>query len=84
MRNKRSSPFFVLLKQRENQQISKAIGIRLTKAKLAQAIPIIGLGIGGEFNAYYTDKITKAANYLYRERFLAAKYGASILDNPTV
>ena len=31
------------------QQIAKALGIRLTKAKLAQAVPIIGAACGGRF-----------------------------------
>lgn len=57
------------------QQVAKALSIRLTKAKLAQVIPVAGAVIGGGFNAYYTDKVCKAAFYLYRERFLAEKYG---------
>ena len=36
------------------RQMAKALGLRLTKAKLAQAVPIMGSAVGGEFNAYYT------------------------------
>lgn len=61
------------------QQISKALGIRLTKAKLAQSIPIAGAVVGAGFNSYYTAKVCDAAFYLYRERFLAEKYGADII-----
>jgi hypothetical protein len=61
------------------QQISKAIGIRLTKAKLAQVIPVAGAIVGGGFNAYFTTKVCDAAYYLYRERFLAEQYGADII-----
>lgn len=62
------------------QQISKALGVRLTKAKLAQIIPVGGALIGGGFNAYFTSKVCDAAFYLYRERFLAARYGVDIIE----
>ncbi len=62
------------------QKIAQALSIRLTKAKLAQVIPVAGAVIGGGFNAYYTDKVCKAAFYLYRERFLAEKYGAAEIE----
>jgi hypothetical protein len=62
------------------QQIAKALGIRLTKAKLAQVIPATGALVGGGFNSYYTAKVCDAAFYLYRERFLAAKYGPDIIE----
>ncbi len=53
------------------QQLAKALGVRLTKAKLAQIVPATGALIGSGFNAYYTSKVCTAANFLYRERFLA-------------
>ncbi len=62
------------------QQIAKALGIRLTKAKLAQAVPVVGAGVGGGYNAYYTTKVCDAAYYLYRERFLAEKYGDDTIE----
>ena len=62
------------------QQIAKALGIRLTKAKLAQAVPVAGAVVGAGFNAYYTDKVCDAAYHLYRERFLAEKYGADLVE----
>ena len=62
------------------QQISKALGIRLTKDKLAQVIPIAGAAIGGGFNAYFTSNVCQAAYYLYRERFLAEKYGPDVIE----
>jgi hypothetical protein len=62
------------------QRIAKALGIRLTKAKLAQVLPIAGGFVGGGFNAYFTDKVCDAAYYLYRERFLAEKYGPDIIE----
>jgi hypothetical protein len=62
------------------QIIAKALGIRLTKAKLAQAIPVTGSVVGGGYNAYYTGKVCDAGFYLYRERILAEKYGPDIID----
>ena len=62
------------------QQISKALGIRLTKAKLAQFVPVVGAVVGGGYNAHYTTKVCDAAYSLYRERFLAEKYGADTIE----
>lgn len=62
------------------QQIAKALGIRLTKAKLAQVIPVAGAAFGGGFNAYFTAKVCESAYYLYRERFLAKKYGPEVIE----
>ncbi|HEX4142968.1 MAG TPA: EcsC family protein [Pirellulales bacterium] len=62
------------------QQISKALGIRLTKEKLAQVIPVAGAVVGGGFNAYFTSNVCQAAYYLYRERFLAEKYGPEVVE----
>ena len=50
-----------------------ALGLRLTKAKLAQILPVTGALVGGGFNAYYTSKVCDAAFFLYRERFLVRK-----------
>jgi len=60
--------------------IAKALSINLTKAKLANVIPVAGAAISGGFNAYYTDKVCKAAFYLYRERLLAIKIGAEAIE----
>lgn len=62
------------------QQIAKALGVRLTKVKLAQVVPLAGAVVGGGFNAYFTSKVCDAAYYLYRERFLAEKYGADVIE----
>ncbi len=60
--------------------VAKALGIRLTKQKLAQVIPVVSGAIGLGFNAYFMGKICDAAFYLYRERFLAAKYGPDVIE----
>lgn len=62
------------------QQLAKALGIRVTKAKLAQVIPVAGAVVGAGFNAYFTQKVCEAAYYLYRERYLAAKYGPHVIE----
>lgn len=62
------------------QQIARAVGIRLTKAKLAQVVPAVGAAVGLGFNAYYTARVCDAAYYLYRERFLAKKYGHDVIE----
>ena len=62
------------------QEIAKSLGINLTKAKLAQTIPAAGAVVGGGFNAYFTSKVCDAAYFLYRERFLALKYGIEVID----
>ncbi len=59
------------------QRIAKTLGIRLTKAKLAQVVPAVGAAVGGGFNAHFTSGVCDAAYMLYRERFLMAKYGAA-------
>lgn len=61
------------------QKIASSLGMRLTKAKLAQIVPVIGAVVGAGFNTYYTNKVCEAAFYLYRERFLAEKYGENII-----
>lgn len=65
------------------KQIARGLGIRLTKAKLAQTAPVFGAAIGGGFNAYFTARVCDAAYHLYRERFLAEKYGPEFIDLTT-
>lgn len=62
------------------QVIARSLGSRLTKAKLSQIIPVTGAVVGGGFNAYYTSKVCDAAYFLYRERFLAEKYGPNVIE----
>jgi hypothetical protein len=61
------------------KQIAKSLGIRLTKAKLAQFIPAAGAVVGGVFNARFTSSVCEAAHMLYRERFLTEKYGRDLI-----
>jgi len=62
------------------ERAARALGLKLTGAKLAQVVPVAGAVIGGGFNALYTAKVCKSAFNLYRERFLVEKYGKGILS----
>ncbi len=62
------------------QKMANTLGSRLIKAKATQMLPAIGAGVSASFNAYYTSQVCDAAYFLYRERFLAAKYGPDIID----
>jgi hypothetical protein len=57
------------------QKLAQHLGIRLTKAKLAQVLPVVGSAVGGGFNAWYISKVCLAARMVYRERFLRQQYG---------
>ncbi len=61
------------------EKIAETLGIRLTKAKLGQVIPVAGAAVGGGYNAWYTSRVCEASYNLYRERFLAEKYGQGII-----
>lgn len=62
------------------KKIAASLGQRLTKAKLAQIIPGISAVVGAGFNSYFTAKVCKTASFLYRERFLAEKYGPKVIE----
>ncbi|MEZ4322539.1 MAG: EcsC family protein [Myxococcota bacterium] len=62
------------------QRLAKSLAIRLTKAKLAQLLPVAGAVVGGGYNAYYTGSVCRHAHMWYRERFLARKYGADVIQ----
>ncbi|MCB9678217.1 MAG: EcsC family protein [Alphaproteobacteria bacterium] len=44
----------------------EVLAIRLTKAKLAQLLPVAGALIGGGYNAYYTASVCRHAHMWYR------------------
>ena len=62
------------------QRIANRLGARLVRAKAYEIMPVVGAGVAAGFNAMFTNSVCKAAWFLYRERFLAEKYGAEILD----
>lgn len=55
--------------------VYQRLGMRLTKQKLGQAVPVAGVLIGAGLNARLLAKVTDDADRLYRERFLRDKYG---------
>ncbi len=59
--------------------ISRVVGTRLAKAKLAQLVPAAGAIVGGGFNALFTKRVCDAAYCLYLERRLLQKYDAETL-----
>ncbi len=61
------------------KKIAEKLGVKLTRAKLAQMLPVAGAIIGGGLNVMYTQKVCTTAQHLYRERFLMSKYGPDVL-----
>lgn len=52
----------------------KALGLRLTKQKLGQAVPVAGVLINGGLSAQMADQTYRRARDVYRLRFLSEKY----------
>lgn len=50
------------------------LGLVITKRKLGQAIPVVGVVIGAGLNASYLQSVGRDADLAYRMRFLAEKY----------
>lgn len=61
-------------------QVFRRLTEKLTKRKLGNAIPVVGIAIGGGFNVLSLSRVGDAADMLYREQFLRDKYG---LDGPS-
>jgi hypothetical protein len=59
-----------------------ALGVKLTRQKVLQTLPVVGAGVGAAFNAHYTSKVCDAAYFTYRERFLVRQYGPDVLQEP--
>jgi hypothetical protein len=55
--------------------IYATLGMKITKEKLGQAVPVVGIIIGAGLNARMLAKVTSDAEHLYRERFLRERYG---------
>lgn len=49
-------------------------GAGITQRKLGQAVPVLGIAIGGGLNAKTLSDVADAAENIYRERFLREKY----------
>ena len=57
-----------------------SISIKLLKAKVGEGFPVNGAIIGSGFNAYFTSEVCSAAQFFYKQRFLAEKYGSNIIE----
>lgn len=60
--------------------IVRRLGMNLTEKKMAQMVPVTGALLGGGLNYLYTTKVCRHCHFLYRERFLEAKYGPEVLE----
>jgi hypothetical protein len=65
-------------------QIVKAfyerLASQLTKQKLGQAVPVVGIMIGAGLNARLLSNLTSDAQHLYRKRFLREKHSLKTVD----
>src|SRR5438309_6618759 len=55
-------------------EMFQRLGLVITKRKLGQAIPVVGVVIGAGLNAGYLQPVGKDAELAYRIRFLAEKH----------
>jgi len=58
-----------------------AMGVRLASRKLAQIVPVAGIVVSAGLNAALMRTIGETADHLYRERFLAERYGRAMGDS---
>lgn len=56
------------------QQVSLALGFRMVKHKLAQAVPVLGAVVNGGLNARIAQRTFERAQQAYRLRFLTEKH----------
>ncbi|MEU9867409.1 EcsC family protein [Actinomadura sp. NPDC048021] len=60
------------------QKVFTRFGFTLTKKKLGQAVPVMGIAFGAGANTILLKRITDDAEHLYRERFLRERYGVEV------
>lgn len=60
--------------KKATEGLPRDIQKHVTKAKLAQAIPIAGAAVGGFFNYRFLSNTCRSAYMLFRELYLARKY----------
>ena len=53
------------------RNLAKQLGINITKRKVAQAIPVIGAGVGATMNAAMLNDMAWAARRMFQQRWLA-------------
>jgi len=62
------------------QKVFTSLGFNLTKKKLAQAVPIVGVVVNSGLNAWIVQKTFQRAQQAYRLRFLTEKYNLDPTD----
>lgn len=65
------------------KKLVETLAKRFSKGKIAQAIPLVGLAVGGTYNASYLGDVCRTAEAMYRERFLMARYGSEAVREKT-
>lgn len=65
------------------RKIYQALGVKMTKNKLAQAVPVLGIVVGAGMNATMLNKVATTADYMYRQRFLTEKYNLVLTFDST-
>jgi hypothetical protein len=56
----------------------KGLTLALTRRKVAQAVPVIGIAAASGFNAHFAHRVCEASSQLYRARFLAQRHGVPL------
>jgi len=54
--------------------VYQVLGVKLTQEKLAQTVPVVGVGINAALSANMTRHTYQRAEDVYRLRFLSEKY----------
>ena len=54
-------------------RFARAFGVRMTKAKLGQFVPLVGIFTGASLNYLIVRRVANAAHWSYRERFINDK-----------
>jgi hypothetical protein len=60
------------------RRVFELLGMRLTKRKLAAAVPLAGIAIGASLNVRTLSMTADGAELVYRQQFLCDKYGLPI------
>lgn len=61
-------------------RVYQALGLKLTQRKLAQTVPVVGIGIDAALSASMTRHVYQRAEDAYRGRFLPERYGLDASD----
>ena len=57
------------------RRVAQVLGVNLSARKVGQLAPLVGAAIGASVNASFQNDVARAAQYGYRERWLAVQVG---------